>query len=233
MILIVSLLISGAASAIGYSMSRTDARGDVPNSAVDILEGSTKRSGNEIVFNIEVAGNIKESSGNKNYNYMVYITEEKKQTENIYVTYSDGSATWIDYTGDSMSSGPADHSISGGTLEMRVSETLFSNMTDFNFWAYATYSNSETGETFADYLRSWDGTDTNGPSPDDILEDIWTGSMLCIAVGVLIPLIIVVLVIIIVIYLVGEDESQQPPPPEDSSREPPAPPKEGDEGESR
>ncbi len=236
-IAIILLAISGTVSAIDFTKTVNDVANDVTNPDVDITKVSSRKSGDEIVFTIDVSGEIKDHDEYNEYGYWIYITEMKSENQNVWIAYSDGEANWVDYSGQATNAGISEFSISGGTLDMSIPDSVFSNMDDFYFWAYCVHSDLQSGGGSVDYLYSWTetssgssgGSGTGSGSGSDvsdeaIFQSIWAGSMILLALAIIVPIVIIVIIVVVLLkVLKSEEESEgrhqqqqqyRPPPKE-------------------
>ncbi len=174
-LLTVLMLIAGTASALDYSVSATDPQGDtqgqLTNSDVDITSISSEKSGDDLVLTMEVAGDINEGSKGNHYTYQLIITEsESKDPVRLNrVLYEDGDATYR-INGGAEQDLPTTPSVSGNTLEMRVPESAYSDLTSFHLYAETTYAEHQGGDTYqicTDEALGWSASDTNGDGTDD------------------------------------------------------------------
>ncbi|MBS3817029.1 MAG: hypothetical protein KGY76_05645 [Candidatus Thermoplasmatota archaeon] len=169
------ILLSGTASALDYSVSTTDPEGDtegqLTNTDVDITSIASEKSGEDIVFTIEVAGDIKEGSTDKHYSYIFVITESESKDQNRLnrIIYEDGEGSYrID--GGADQDLPTAPSVSGDTLEMSVPESAFSELSSFHLYAEAQYTEHQGDNEYKicrDEALGWSTSDSGGDSDTD------------------------------------------------------------------
>lgn len=220
---------------------------NVTISDVDITYLSSEESGGQVTFTLRVAGEIKDYTANEQYRYFIWATESEtaSQSNGVMVYYEDGESMYVSYIGGSTSGAPATSSVSGDTLELTVPESAFSTMSSFDIWAMTGYENTDTGAGAVDQIHSWDwDTDgTNGGSgstdnsdgnetAENIIEKYILGSMLCIALSVIIPLIIIVIIIVVVLKVLKSDEGSEQPPQQQAPPPSQQPPSSGQQQQS-
>ncbi len=220
----VMMLLAGTvpvlAAPSSFSRSFDDTQGDA-SSNIDITHVETMKDGDNVTFTMDVSGEIVISS---DYSYIFKVTDTKSETDvDVGIEFKEGSATYAAMYSSGGATGNADSDVSGSTLTVSVSASVFDPIDSFYVFAGATSGTS------ADWVYGWEedgssnGGDGNGGTSNDgsgtnesaenIIQEIWQGSMLCIALAIIIPVIIIVIIAVVVLKLLSsEDEGGQQPP---------------------
>ncbi len=228
----VMMLLAGTvpvlAAPSSFSSSFDDAQGDA-SSNVDITHVETEKVGDNVTFTMEVNGEIVEASDHT-YGFYVSETETTSGSEaEFVVNFVGGAATYTTRYSSGGQSGAAMSEVSGSTLTVSVPANIFDPLDSFKVFTYATNSDS------ADWVYEWEddgssngggsGGSSNGgsgtnESAENIIEQIWAGSMLCIALAVIVPVIIIVIIAVVVLKLLSSDDQGGQQPPRQNQRPP-------------
>ncbi len=219
-----------------YDDSITDSDGDVfywketetgwrwqegverPN--IDIIRTETTEDNGNILVSLEVKGAIINDDA---IIYMVYLEDE--EGDSYTLNYHDGSC-WI-YAPQAYEQIQAD-GIGSSTLEMSFSLAHVGDPSELSIARVETYDWIDAegeGEYYHDTAGPEAEPPTNGNGNDDdldeeLLERLWAGSMICIALVIIVPLVVIIIIVVVVFKLLKSDEEddqqkyqQQPPPP--------------------
>ncbi|MEF8873476.1 MAG: hypothetical protein V5A88_02260 [Candidatus Thermoplasmatota archaeon] len=187
---------------------------------VDIIEVEVTESGGEIVTSLEVKGTIQEDT-----QVWYSISLEDGNGDSYEVMYTQGTG-YLEYPNGGMSIEPSGFGTS--TFEASFSSEDVGNPSSLSITDAQTHDWIDTGEEGEHYVdvagpEAEDPTngDENGDSGDsgdsgevdeDLLEKVWAGSMLCIAISIIVPIVILVIIIVVVIKVLGSEEDEQEPP---------------------
>jgi len=137
------------AMAANFEFHINDARGDVGNADIDIIQAGSNIKGSNLVFYMKVAGNI-----NNEYAYWITATNGD---EEVGAAYSQGDAFYVSGT----SVGKPEYNISGDTISIELPLGIFSDWQHFSFQAFAGKSYMGEGQEF-DYTSEIGDTGGNG-----------------------------------------------------------------------
>ena len=150
---LVAILMLPLVMATNFEISINDEQGDVGNPDIDIVKVWTTEEGGNVVFSMEVVGQI-----NSAYAHTFTASSDGKS---VMAGYSNGHA----YYSSGTSFGKPEYSIDGNKLQIYIPSTIFSGWQDFKLSATA----SDHVET--DFLYSrWDSGDESEKSTDPTKE---------------------------------------------------------------
>lgn len=281
-LIIAFMLFTPTIASAQYSDEVTDSTGDVkhwrvtdtgsygwrenverPN--VDIVRTSIDESAGELNVELEVKGTIQSDAQEDSF-FMYVIEMEDGDGESYDITYSFGQI-YFEWPGGTEYGFTEPAGFGTSTLQVSFLLEEYGNPDSLEISSVTTYEytgSAGTGEYYMDEASPGsDGSNGDGSSGDltdeekDMLDKLWAGSMLCIALAIIIPIVIVVIIIIVLIKVIGGDkdegqppqqppqqgyqqgpppgqppaQQQQPPQQQDSGTPPPPPQESGSEGD--
>lgn len=263
-LLAISLLLVTTSLASGqYNDSFTDSTGDVwyyqytetkfqwkegvERPDIDITRVEVSESGNTITVSLRVKGTI------SNRNEVVYEISLEDENEDTYQVLFTGGQCYLEGPNSYMmleASG-----VGTSTLETSVSLSEINNPSSLDVveaYSWDWIDAEGEGEYYYDVAGpeatsptgSSNGDDSSGEITEEWLDRLLAGSLFCIALGVIIPIIILVVIIVLIFKLLKSDEDkgqhpsqqyqqqpqqyQQPPPEQQQEQTPPSPDESGE-----
>ncbi|MFO7991162.1 MAG: hypothetical protein R6U61_02575 [Thermoplasmata archaeon] len=206
-------------------------RENVERPDVDIVRVSIEESGGNLTVELEVKGTIQSDAQEDSY-FMYVIELENGDGESYDITYSFGQI-YFEWPGGTEYGFTEPTGFGTSTLQVSFLLEEYGNPDSLEISGVTTYEytgSAGTGEYYMDEASpgSDDSSNGDGSSDDltdeekDMLDKLWAGSMLCIALAVIIPIVIVVIIIIVLVKVMGGDKDegqsqqqgyQQGPPP--------------------
>ncbi len=235
-----------------YTETKFQWKEGVERPDIDITEVKISESGDMISVSLKVKGTISEEGE------VVYEISLEDENEDSYTILWTGGQGFIEGPNTDMMLQVT--GIGTSTLETSFSLSDINNPDSLEIAEAYTYDWIDA-EGEGEYYQDVAGPEATSPSgssngdgnggssgeiSDDILDKLWAGSMLCIALTIIVPLIIIILIVFLILKVIrgGEDKGQQPqqyqqqqsreyqqPPPEEKQEKTPPPPE--DQGGSK
>lgn len=264
---ITTILIVPAFASAQYNDSVNDSKGDVwyyqytetkfrwkegvERPDVDITEVSIEKSGDNIRVSIKVKGTISSTS---EVQYQVYLEDNQENGYNLnfnagecYIIAQNAYLS-LPSTGSGTSTLEITFSLSevGNPSSLEITEAYSHDWIDAEGEGEYYYDVAGPEATSPSGGSGDDGSGSSGEISEDVLDKLWAGSLLCIGLTIIVPVIIIILIVFLILKVIksGEDKGQQPqqyqqkqyrdyqqPPPEEKQEKTPPPPE--DQGGSK